>query len=542
MSQPPGRPSANPGARSDRPPNLPMHNHEAQITWYTPNSAGAQYSICLLCRVVHVGRISQSQGNTNAHTLMLQDFPEAMFAHTPARVGQTPAQLADTHVVCVQGRWPPGALQNLRIAGVFRLPPPTSLPDDVPTVNSSAVAGPSTLTLTSTSTARNVGSPGLDPGPSCPPPTLSLTLPGGTQPPQPSRRGSQAPDTPATPTGFGYGSGGDPSSPVSETDESTGPNSPRTPLSAREYDMIVSALLQRAGSAGPASAPRPRHPRQQKTQKDKQTQVTQQETIRALIPSRPADPAPSGATTTHKQHKHHHQPRQQAENAVASSSSKAVQPREVIDVDADENENEHQEHESFGVPYVLLGLPDPSQPPPRKPLTPSLPYPVLRRMMLTVAVHLGGGHNDGGITTTPTTTTITTTATLSARLARARIELEANQRARRSPELALRAVEFWVPALRRFLEVQRCAPDARPGPADVKACVGAVLDVLAELEARKDALSYEALLKTRLYNTVKELADANRNTEKLRVSDRARKLIEHWNVYLPGIRVLAKDF
>ena len=48
--------------------------------------------------------------------------------------------------------------------------------------------------------------------------------------------------------------------------------------------------------------------------------------------------------------------------------------------------------------------------------------------------------------------------------------------------------------------------------------------------------------KTRLYNTVKELADANRNTEKLRVSDRARKLIEHWNVYLPGIRVLAKDF
>ena len=51
-----------------------------------------------------------------------------------------------------------------------------------------------------------------------------------------------------------------------------------------------------------------------------------------------------------------------------------------------------------------------------------------------------------------------------------------------------------MPALRRFLDVQRCAPDARPGRADVKACVGAVLGALRELEARRDALSYEALL------------------------------------------------
>ncbi|KAH9894353.1 hypothetical protein C8Q73DRAFT_665853 [Cubamyces lactineus] len=478
MSQSQGRSSAGP-ARSDLPPpqhniNLAMHDHEAPISWYTPNPAGAQYSNCLLCRVVHVGRISHSEGN--APILMLQDFPEAMFAHSPGSVGQTPAELANTHVVCVQGHAP--NLQSTPIAGVFRLPPPTSLPENT------TAASTSTSTLASTSTSRNVRSLPV-------PPALSLTLPKDTQS---SRRGSQAPDTPATPTGFGFSSGEN--SPASETDvsTSTGPNSPRTPLSAREYGMIVSALMQRAGSAAPASAPPSQ--RSQQTRQTKRTQGSLQEANRTLSSSRPSNAAlVSDSPARQKRHKQQEQ-QQQQENAVASSS-KAVQEREVIDVDADEDEDEQQhENESFGVPYVLLGLPDPNQPPP---------------------------------------------PTLTARLERARLALEANQLARRSPELPQRAAHVWVPALRRFLEVQRCAPDARPGRADVKACVGAVLGALRELEARRDALSYEALLKTRLYHTVKELADANRNTEKLQVSDRARKLIEHWNVYLPGIRVLAKD-
>ncbi|KAI0332497.1 hypothetical protein GY45DRAFT_1433163 [Cubamyces sp. BRFM 1775] len=450
-----------------------MQNHDAPISWYTPNPSGAQYSSCLLCRVIHIGRISQSEGN--APILMLQDFPEAMFAHAPGSVGQPPAELAHTHIVCVQGRGQGQGqgqapnLQHTSIAGIYRLPPPTSLPANM--LSTASAAG---TRASSATPSRNVRSPS-------PPPALSLAVPEHSQ--HASRRGSRVPDTPSTPTGFGYSSGDD--SPASETDVSS-LNSPRTPLSAKEYGMIASALMQRAGSAAPTPAP-PQRP--QPSHQSKQSQVLQREATLALSPSRPANPAQNpGSPTVQKRHE------KQQENAAASSS-KAPQQREVIDVDADEDE---QERESFGVPYVLLGLPDPTQPPP---------------------------------------------LTLTARLERARIELEENQRARRSPELAQRAVQLWVPALRRFLDVvQRCAPEARPSPADIKARVGALVDVLAELEARKNALSYEALLKTGLYNTVKDLADANRNTEKLPVSDRARKLIEHWNVYLPGIRVLAKDF
>ncbi|KAI0356548.1 hypothetical protein OH77DRAFT_1436224 [Trametes cingulata] len=161
-------------------------------------------------------------------------------------------------------------------------------------------------------------------------------------------------------------------------------------------------------------------------------------------------------------------------------------------------QTDDDERESFGIPYLLLGT-DPPSPPESKPTvqpptapTPAPPTQDPRRRPLP----------------------------------------------RKPTFLARKMASEWVSAITAVLDMRR-APHGTVPDETTAACIQAMLDALGMIEARRDALDCDVILRTRLYHAVEALAGGERGATRLHSSERAANVLKHWRARFPDIDVRA---